>query len=96
MIKSGLDTKAFVGTSGVSAFLVDIVRLAAYSVTFYTANFAALNGDVWRLVLLGIVFAFIGSFVGSRLVKKVTISAVQYIVGIMLVVVGIGLITGLL
>lgn len=96
LIKSGLDTKAFVGTSGVSAFLVDIVRLAVYSATFYTANFAVISGDIWRLVLLGIVFAFIGSFVGSRLVKKVTLRAVQYIVGVMLVVVGLGLMTGLL
>jgi hypothetical protein len=96
LIKSGLDTKAFVGTSGVSAFLVDIVRLAVYSATFYTANFAVISGDIWRLVLLGIVFAFIGSFVGSRLVKKVTLRAVQYLVGIMLVIVGVGLAVGLL
>jgi len=96
LIKSGLDTKAFVGTNGVCAFLVDLVRLLVYSAIFYTANFTAISGEIWRLVLLGIVFAFIGSFVGSRLVKKVTLHAVQYIVGIMLVVVGVGLMTGLL
>lgn len=96
LIKSGLGTKAFVGTNGVSSFLVDLVRLGVYGATFYTANFATIDGDIWRLVLLGIVFAFIGSFVGSRLVKKVTLKAVQYVVGIMLLIVGTGLATGLL
>ncbi|MBI2846523.1 MAG: sulfite exporter TauE/SafE family protein [Chloroflexi bacterium] len=96
LLKSGLDTKAFVGTSGVCAFLVDLVRLAVYSATFYTANFALISGDVGRLVLLGIFFAFIGSFVGARLVKKVTLHTVQYIVGIMLIVVSVGLVTGLI
>src|SRR4030042_2489695 len=67
LIKSGMDTKSFVGTNGVCAFLVDLVRLLVYSAIFYTANFAAISGDISRLVLLGIVFAFIGSFVGSRL-----------------------------
>lgn len=96
LIKSGLDTKAFVGTNAVCGFTVDIVRLIVYSATFYTANFAQINGDIWRLVLLAIVFAFIGSFVGSRLVKKVTLRTVQYVVGIMLAVVGVGLATGLI
>jgi len=96
LIKSGLDMKAFVGTNAVCGFTVDIVRLIVYSTTFYTANFDQINGDIWRLVLLAIVFAFIGSFVGSRLVKKVTLRTVQYVVGVMLAVVGVGLATGLI
>lgn len=96
LIKSGLDTKSFVGTNGVCAFLVDLVRLLVYGATFYTISFTQIDGNIWRLVLLGIFFAFIGSFVGARLVKKITLRSVQYIVGVMLVVVGIGLATGLL
>jgi len=96
LIKSGLDTNAFVGTNAVCAFIVDIVRLVVYSATFYTANFTHIGNDVWMLVLAATVFAFIGSFVGSRLVKKITIHTVQYVVGVMLVTVGIGLSTGLI
>ena len=96
LLKSGLDTKAFVGTNAVCGFTVDIVRLVVYSATFYTANFAQISGDIWKLVLLAIIFAFIGSFVGSRLVKKVTLHTVQYVVGVMLLIVGVGLATGLL
>ncbi len=96
LIKSGLDTKAFVGTNAVCGLTVDVVRLIVYSATFYTANSALVSGDIWVLVLLAIFFAFIGSFVGSRLVKKVTLHAVQYVVGIMLAVVGVGLASGLI
>ncbi len=96
LLKSGLDTKAFVGTNAVCGFTVDIVRLIVYSAAFYTANFVQIGGDIWRLVLLAIVFAFIGSFVGSRLVKKVTLHTVQYVVGVMLLIVGVGLATGLI
>lgn len=96
LIKSGLDTKSFVGTGGVCAFLVDLVRLSVYGTAFYTASIADLSGDIWRLVLFGTFFAFIGSFGGARLVKKVSLHSVQYIVGVMLVVVGVGLTAGLL
>jgi uncharacterized membrane protein YfcA len=85
-----------VGTNGVCAFLVDLVRLLVYGAAFYTTSLTQVSGGVWRLVLLGIFFAFVGSFVGARLMKKVTLHSVQYIVGVMLVVVGVGLATGLL
>ena len=86
----------FVGTNAVSAFIVDIVRLIVYSTAFYTASFTQISGDIWALVLLAIFFAFIGSFVGSRLVKKVPLRTVQIIVGVMLAIIGMGLMTGLL
>lgn len=96
LVKSGLDTKAFIGTNAVCASFVDVVRLVVYSTAFYTASFGQISDDIWMLVLLATFFAFIGSFVGSRLVKKVTLHAVQYIVGVMLLIVGVGLATGLL
>jgi len=94
LIKARLDARKFVGTNAVCGFIVDVARLAVYSAAFYTANFA-LVGDIKLLVLVAIAFAFLGSFVGSRLVKKVTLRALQQIVGVMLLVVGVGLMAGL-
>jgi uncharacterized protein len=96
LMKSGLEKEVFIGTNAVSAFIVDIVRLAVYGIAFYAADFAEVAGDIWSLVLLAIVFAFAGSFIGSRLLKKVTLRFVQYLVGTMLLLVGVGLMTGLL
>jgi uncharacterized membrane protein YfcA len=48
------------------------------------------------LILAATLSAFVGSFLGARLMKKVTLRAVQIIVGSMLMVVGAGLAGGLL
>jgi hypothetical protein len=96
LIKSGLDARAFVGTGAVCAFVVDLVRLAVYSAAFYVEGFAPVRGEAWRLVLLGVLAAFIGSFAGARLLRKVTLRALQYIVGAMLMLAGIGLVAGLI
>ena len=42
------------------------------------------------------VAAFAGAFIGARLVKKLTIVAIQRTVSVLLVIVGIGLISGFL
>jgi uncharacterized membrane protein YfcA len=47
------------------------------------------------IILAALIATFAGSFVGARLMKKVTLQAVQIIVGVMLIVVGIGMATGL-
>jgi uncharacterized membrane protein YfcA len=39
--------------------------------------------------------AFVGSFIGTRLMKKVTLRTIQMIVGVMLIVVGAGMASGL-
>jgi len=96
LVKCGLDTKAFIGTNAICASFVDVVRLIVYTAAFYTARFTQISDDIWVLVLLAMFFAFIGSFVGSLLVKKVTLHAVRYIVGVLLLIIGVGLATGLL
>jgi len=96
LLKTGLDKEAFVGTNAVSGSIVDIVRLIVYSASFYTSNFALITGELRLLVLIAIIFAFVGSFFGAKLLKKVTFTAIRLIVGIMLLVVGAGLAAGLL
>ncbi|MCL5997108.1 MAG: sulfite exporter TauE/SafE family protein [Chloroflexi bacterium] len=94
LIKTGLGKEAFVGTGTVSAVIVDLARLLVYGFTFYTAPFAVI-GEVWGLVLAATLAAFLGAFIGTRLVKKVTLRAIQITVGVMLVAVGFGMTTGL-
>lgn len=94
LIKAGLDKEAFIGTGTVSAVIVDAARLVVYGLGFYTASFAGI-GEVWGLVLAATTAAFIGAFMGARLIKKVTLRTLQVIVGIMLILVGMGMATGL-
>jgi uncharacterized membrane protein YfcA len=95
LIKAGLEKEAFIGTSTLSAVIVDLARLMVYGLGFYTARFAKIAPGMGGLILAATLAAFLGSFIGARLMKKVTLRAVQIIVGGMLIVVGAGLASGL-
>ena len=96
LIKSGLNPKAFIGTTTVSAVVVDLVRVPIYGASFYFKDGIHISADLLWLVLTAIIFAFLGSFIGSRLMGKIEIRMLQNIVGAMLILVGLGLITGLI
>jgi uncharacterized membrane protein YfcA len=95
LIKAGLAKEAFVGTGVVAAVLVDAARLLVYGVAFYTAQFAGFDPGAGGLVLAATLAAFAGSFLGARLLKKVTLRTVQVIVGVVLIGIGIGMFAGL-
>ncbi len=95
LIKAGLDKEAFVGTGTVSAVIVDVARLVVYGASFYAIQFRQIDSGVGGLVLAAIGAAFIGSFLGTRLIKKVTLRTVQLLVSAMLVLVGVGMVSGL-
>lgn len=96
LIKVGLSKEAFIGTGVVAAVIVDAARLLAYGVSFYTAGFFGLDAGAWPPVLVATLAAFIGSFLGVRLIGKVTLRAVQILVGWLLILVGLGLSAGFL
>jgi len=96
LIKAGLNKEAFIGTSTVAAVIVDLARLLVYGAGFYIAQFAQLDSGIGGLVFAATFAAFVGSYLGARLVKKVTLRALQIIVGVMLVVIGVGMASGLI
>jgi uncharacterized membrane protein YfcA len=96
LIKAGLEKEAFIGTSTLSAVIVDVARLLVYGRSFYTTSFAKIAPGMGGLILAATLAAFLGAFIGSRVMKKVTLRTVQIIVGVMLIIVGAGLASGLL
>ncbi|MEK6624826.1 MAG: sulfite exporter TauE/SafE family protein, partial [Bdellovibrionota bacterium] len=89
LIRAGLTKEAFIATGVVIAFLVDLTRISVYA-----ANFSVIGFQQNRLMLLlATLAAFTGSFVGARLVKKVTLRTIQLLVAVMLV--GIAIMMGL-
>lgn len=79
LIKCGLSKESFIGTGVVIACLVDVSRISVYSSHF---SLASSGNNV--LLLAAIVSAFLGAFIGNRLMKKVTMRTIQVIVAIML------------
>ena len=85
LAKCRLDTKTFIGTNTVCAVVVDVFRLAVYGAVFYSRHVHNLSSvDNLHLVWIATLAAFLGSFIGMRLMKKVTIDSIRIIVGVML------------
>ena len=97
LIKCGLEKEAFIATGVVCAVIVDMSRLIIYGAVFFTRHFSQII-EAGGISLIGVVTlaAFIGAFTGKRLMKKVTLRAVQLIVGVGLLVLSIGLGSGLI
>jgi uncharacterized protein len=92
LVHSGLSKEGFIATGVVIACLVDFSRLAVYSAEF---PWSRLGGDRY-LLLAAIGSAFAGSFLGNRLLKKVTMRFVQLLVTVMLLAIALGLGSGII
>lgn len=92
LIKCNLTKEGFIGTGAVIAFFVDIARITVYSSLFTKSLFQ----DHILLLVVAIVSAFFGVFVGNYYLRKVTLQTVQVIVGTMLILIAIGMGTGLI
>ncbi len=91
LLKTGIGKETFVATGIVLAVMVDMTRMVVYG-----AWASAYSEDMhWGLVVVACISAFLGAYIGARVLKKVTIRAVQISVSSLLVLVSIGLITGL-
>jgi uncharacterized membrane protein YfcA len=97
LIRLGLPKEVFIGSMVVSAVAVDVSRLLVYGSTFFARDFAILRqGGGIGLVVAGSLAAFLGAFIGSRLLKKVTLRGIQTAVGIMLFLLSMALGVGLI
>lgn len=96
LIKLGLSKESYVGTGAVCTVVVDLVRIAVYGVTLPAALESAGSNQSGMLVLVAAMSAFLGSFFGTRLLKKVTLRYVEQIVAAVMIAIGIGLAGGLL
>lgn len=92
LIRANLTKEAFIATGVVIACLVDISRLTIYS------NQIIRFGDQlnYSLIISATLSAFIGAYFGNRLLKKVTIKTIQYIVATMLIIFSIMLGLGII
>lgn len=96
LIKAGMDPEAFVGTGTAAAVIIDVARLFIYGLTFHLAQVRDVGLAMSNLVIAATLSAFVGAFIGSRMLKKITLKTVQLIIGCMLAVIGLGMMTGVL
>lgn len=92
LIKAGLTKEAYIATGVVIACLVDVSRIAVY-----TETFRQVQGDIDYLLLSAATLAaFLGAYIGNKLVKKITIHTLQLVVAAMLLLIAVALALGLI
>lgn len=96
LVKLGLGKEAFLATGAVCAVLVDAARLLVYGAAMQGGRLELLRRE-GLLVLLATATAaaFLGTWLATRLLPKVTVRGVQRLVGAMLVALGIALAAGI-
>jgi len=92
LIKAGLSKEAFIGTAVVVSTLVDFTRLSVYASWFTKAGL----DENLTLVLCATLAGISGSFIGNKLLKKVTLHFLQVTVAILLILISIALGLGLI
>ena len=97
LLRAGLSKEALVGTMVLSAIVVDVSRMLVYGTTFFVRDFAVMQAEgLLGLVTAGTLAAFLGTFFASRFLKKMTLHAVQTLMGGMLLLLAVALGAGLL
>jgi hypothetical protein len=92
LLKAGLTKEQFVATGVMVAVMVDVARLLVYG-----AGMAADSHAIdWTLVIWASLSAFTGAYLGKKWLQKVTIQFVHWFVSLLLVVVALGLMTGVI
>lgn len=92
LIKAGLSKKAFIGTAVVVSTFVDFTRLSVYATRFTKTGLT----DNLTLVICATLAGIAGSFLGNKLLKKVTLHFLQVTVAIMLIMISLALGAGLI
>jgi uncharacterized membrane protein YfcA len=92
LIKAGLTKESFIATGVVISLMVDIPRIVMYGLTLPGLHLEGSRG----LLLVAVLAAFSGAWLGNRLMNKVTLSMVQFLVAVMLLAIAAALGSGLI
>lgn len=92
LLKCNLTTEQFIATGILAACLVDIVRLSIYGANFWTPQ--GIKESLF--ITFTVLSAFLGSYLASKYMKKVTVDVIKNTIVIMLLTISAGLITGLI
>lgn len=92
LLRAGLSKQAFLATGVATACVVDLTRIPVYLAS-------PLKGEVlaqWPLLCAATVAAFVGAYWGKQLIPKVTLRSVQLIVAAFMMIVAVGLASGVI
>jgi len=92
LIKSGLTKEAYIATGVVIACLVDFTRLSVYASRYKEAELH----EHLLLIIAATMAAIAGAYIGSKLLRKITLAFIRMLVAVLLVIIAISLGAGLI
>ena len=92
LIKLNLSKEAFIATGVLIACFIDFSRLAVY---FSAGNQLLLSVQITTLII-AILSAFLGAYLGRKYLKKLTFKTLQLIIGMLLLLLGFVMILGII
>jgi uncharacterized membrane protein YfcA len=92
LIRTGLAKESYIATGVAAAILIDLSRLSVYIRHFVLAG----PGGHLLLLVSACTAALVGTFIGSRMLTKVTLRSVRILVSVLLTIVALGLGAGIL
>lgn len=92
LIRAGLSKESFIATTVVVSTGVDVTRLSMYATRFDRAGLT----ENLTLVMAATVSAIAGAIIGNKLLKKVTLQFVKVTVALLLILISLGLGSGLI
>jgi len=92
LMRSGLSKESFIATGVVIACMIDMTRLSVYAGHFLKTT-QTIN---YPLMISATLCAFLGAFIGNKLIKKVTIQSFKYMVATALIVFALLMASGII
>jgi uncharacterized membrane protein YfcA len=92
LIRSGLSREAFIASGVVIACLVDVSRLSVYSTYFFNSALKSQG----PLLITAVLSAFLGVILAKRVIHQITIEMIQRLIAILLIVIALGIGTGVI
>ncbi|HMC98290.1 MAG TPA: sulfite exporter TauE/SafE family protein [Flavobacteriales bacterium] len=92
LLRSGLSKEAYIATGVAIACLVDLTRIPIY---LRNMPQGLLSGR-WPLLVTTTLAAFLGAWLGKRLIPKITLRGVQVVVGLLMLLIAAALLAGLI
>jgi uncharacterized membrane protein YfcA len=92
LLRYGLTKEVYIATGVVIACMIDVTRLSIY----FTAS---ASYDYWEndlLLIMAVLSAFSGAFIGNKLLKKITLNFVQTLASIMIIALALLLALGVI
>lgn len=92
LLKAGLSKEAFIATGIVISLIIDITRISKYLST----DQSWLQEALWPMLPATVLAAFAGAILGRQLLKKITITTIQRLVAVLIIILALLMGAGIL